>query len=177
MVEGFVDGVPYSARAYVENPVLFGASLYSVSYVKSTRRPVEDIFAFLLEHKEELDSLDIVVGDERTKATLRRIISEQVEGIYLTSSVPTLLEISDEKAGKATALAFLADYLQIPQETTVAFGNAENDIDMICWAGIGVAVENSPEEVRCAADEITRTNDADGVARWIERKQLADSHI
>ena len=61
MVEGFVDGVPYSARAYVENPVLFGASLYSVSYVKSTRRPVEDIFAFLLEHKEELDSLDIVV--------------------------------------------------------------------------------------------------------------------
>ena len=68
MVEGFVDGVPYSARAYVENPVLFGASLYSVSYVKSTRRPVEDIFAFLLEHKEELDSLDIVVGDERTKA-------------------------------------------------------------------------------------------------------------
>mgnify|MGYP001651453570 FL=1 len=177
MVEGFVDGVPYSARAYVENPVLFGASLYSVSYVKRTRRPVEDIFAFLLEHKEELDSLDIVVGDERTKATLRRIISEQVEGIYLTSSVPTLLEISNEKAGKATALAFLADYLQIPQEATVAFGNAENDIDMICWAGIGVAVENSPEEVRRAADEITRTNDADGVARWIERKQLADSHI
>ncbi len=177
MVEGFVDGVSYSARAYVENPVLFGASLYSVSYVKSTRRPVEDIFAFLLEHKEELDSLDIVVGDERTKATLRRIISEQVEGIYLTSSVPTLLEISDEKAGKATALAFLADYLQIPQEATVAFGNAENDIDMICWAGVGVAVENSPEEVRRAADEITRTNDADGVARWIERKQLADSPI
>ena len=114
------------------------------------------------------------MGDERTKATLRRIISEQVEGIYLTSSVPTLLEISDEKAGKATALAFLADYLQIPQEATVAFGNAENDIDMICWAGVGVAVENSPEEVRRAADEITRTNDADGVARWIERKQLAD---
>ena len=127
--------------------------------------------------EEELDSLDIVVGDERTKATLRRIISEQVEGIYLTSSVPTLLEISDEKAGKATALAFLADYLQIPQEATVAFGNAENDIDMICWAGIGVAVENSPEEVRRAADEITRTNDADGVARWIERKHQAASHI
>ena len=37
MVEGFVDGVPYSARAYVENPVLFGASLYSVSYVPAAR--------------------------------------------------------------------------------------------------------------------------------------------
>ena len=48
---------------------------------------------------------------------------------------------------------------------------------MICWAGIGVAVENSPEEVRRAADEITRTNDADGVARWIERKHQAASHI
>ena len=177
MVEGFVDGVPYSARAYVENPILFGASLYSVPYVKSTRRPVEDIFAFLLEHKEELDSLDIIVGDARTKTTLRKLVTEQVQGIYLTSSVPTLLEIADEKAGKAAALAFLAKHLQIPQEATVAFGNAENDIDMICWAGIGVAVENSPEEVRRAADEITETNDADGVARWIERKQRSDSRI
>ena len=177
MVEGFVNGVPYSARAYVENPISFGASLYSVPYVKSTRRPVEDIFAFLLEHKEELDSLDIIVGDARTKATLRKLVTEQVQGIYLTSSVPTLLEIADEKAGKAAALAFLAEYLQIPQKATVAFGNAENDIDMICWAGIGVAVENSPEEVRRAADEITETNDADGVARWIERKQRSDSRI
>ena len=177
MVEGFVDGVPYSARAYVENPISFGASLYSVPYVKSTRRPVEDIFAFLLEHKEELDSLDIIVGDARTKANLRNIVSEQVQGIYLTSSVPTLLEIADEKAGKAAALAFLAEYWQIPQEATVAFGNAENDIDMICWAGIGVAVENSPEEVRRVADELTETNDADGVARWIERKQRSDSRI
>ena len=117
--------------------------------------------------------MHIVVASGRSFASL----PEQVTGIYLTSSVPTLLEIADEKAGKAAALAFLADYLQIPQEAIVAFGNAENDIDMICWAGIGVAVENSPEEVRRAADEITSTNDEDGVARWIARKQLSDSRI
>lgn len=167
--EGFVDGVPYAERSYVENPVHFGASLYSVPYVKRTRRPVEDIYAFLWEHGDELDSLDLIVGDARTKAELRRRILSEAPGVYLTSSVPTLLEASDERAGKAAGLSFLAGYLGVAQEETVAFGNEENDVDMMRWAGIGVAVENAPAGVRAAADQITGTNDADGVGMWLER--------
>lgn len=169
MVEGFVDGVPYSQRDYIEDPMAFGASAWSVDYVKRTRRPVEDIFTFLLEHGEELDSLDLITGDMEQKALLRSWILDEVGHIYLTSSVATLLEVSDSHAGKASGLRFLAEYLNIPQEETAAFGNAENDVDMMQWAGVGVAVANSPEEVRCAADEVTESNDEDGVGRWLWR--------
>ena len=63
----------------------------------------------------------------------------------------------------------LADKLGICQEEIVAFGNAENDMDMLRWAGIGVAVANSPEHVCQAADEVTESNEEDGVGRWIYR--------
>lgn len=169
MVEGFVDGIPYSRQDYVEDPMRFGASAYSVDYVKRTRRPVEDIFAFLTEHEEELDSFDLITGDMELKEKLREKIIREVPEIYLTSSVATLLEISDVHAGKASGLQFLTEYLGIRREETAAFGNAENDADMMRWAGIGVAVANAPEDVRMAADEVTESNDEDGVGRWIMR--------
>lgn len=169
MVEGFVDGIPYSQRDYVEDPMRFGASDYSVSYVKRTRRPVEDIFAFLREHGEELDSLDLITGDMELKARLRERITAEVEDVYLTSSVATLLELSDAHAGKASGLRFLAEYLGVSREETAAFGNAENDVDMMQWAGTGVAVANSPADVCAAADQVVPSNDEDGVGWWIRR--------
>lgn len=172
MVEGFVDGIPYSQKEYVEDPMRFGASAYSVPYVKRTRRPVADIFAFLLSNEEELDSLDLITGDMEQKAMLRNRIEDEVEDIYLTSSVPTLLEISDVHAGKASGLRFLAEYLGIRKEETAAFGNAENDVDMMIWGGTGVAVANAPSDVCAAADEVTESNDEDGVGLWIERHIL-----
>lgn len=174
MAEGFVSGIPYSQWDYVEDPMRFGASAYSVPYVKRTRKPVENIFEFLLSHEEELDSLDLITGDMEQKAMLRNYIENEVKDIYLTSSVPTLLEISDIHAGKASGLKFLAEYLGIRQEETAAFGNAENDEDMILWAGTGVAVANAPEDVCMSADEVTESNDEDGVGRWIQRNILKE---
>lgn len=169
MVEGFVDGVPYSQRDYVEDPMRFGASAWSANYVRRTRHPVENIYAFLREHGEELDSLDLITGDMELKAKLRDQIKAEVEDIYMTASVPTLLEISDAHAGKASGLCFLAEYLGVDRQETAAFGNAENDVDMMQWAGIGVAVANAPEDVRAAADEVVPSNDEDGVGWWIRK--------
>ena len=55
--EAFVDGVAYGGREYVEHPEAFGVPERNVAYVQSTRKPVDDIIAFLSEHEEELDSL------------------------------------------------------------------------------------------------------------------------
>ena len=43
------------------------------------------------------------------------------------------------------------------------------DLDMMAWAGRGVAVANAPEDVRAQADEVTASNDEDGVGHWIRR--------
>lgn len=169
MVEGFLDGVPYSQRDYVEDPVRFGANPEAVPYVRRTRRPVEDIDSFLRFHKEELESLDLIIGNRAEKETLRRRIQREVADIYLTSAVPMLLEVSDSHGGKASGLRYLAGRLGIERSEVAAFGNAENDLDMMIWAGRGIAVANAPEDVRRQADEETESNDEDGVGRWIRR--------
>ncbi len=169
MVEGFLDGVPYSQCDYVEDPVRFGANPEAVAYVRQTRRPVEDIYSFLRLHKEELESLDLITGIRQKKEALRTRILRDVKDIYLTSAVPMLLEVSDSHGGKASGLEFLAGCMNIARSEVAAFGNAENDLDMMAWAGRGIAVANSPENVRILADEVIESNDEDGVGRWIRR--------
>ena len=169
MVEGFLNGIPYAGRDYVEHPEKFGVGFRAAAYVRRTRQPVEDIFSFLRLHGGELESLDLITVDPEKKEQLRTRIQREVREIYLTSATPMLLEISDVRGGKASGLRFLAEYLGIQRQETAAFGNAENDLDMMAWAGHGVAVANAPEDVRILADEVTASNDEDGVGRWIRR--------
>jgi Cof subfamily protein (haloacid dehalogenase superfamily) len=68
------------------------------------------------------------------------------------TSMPTYLEFTTIESDKAQALAFLCRQLGIPQEQTVAVGDGRNDVSMISWAGLGVAVEGSEPEVIAAAD-------------------------
>jgi hydroxymethylpyrimidine pyrophosphatase-like HAD family hydrolase len=68
------------------------------------------------------------------------------------TSMPTYLEFTTIESDKAQALAFLCKQLGIAQEQTVAVGDGRNDVSMISWAGLGVAVEGSEPEVIAAAD-------------------------
>ena len=85
------------------------------------------------------------------------------------SSADGLLEISASGISKASGLASLADEHGVEAADVVAFGDMPNDLPMLAWAGHGVAVENAHAEVLAAADEVTRSNDDDGVAVVLER--------
>ncbi len=69
---------------------------------------------------------------------------------------------------KALGVAFVADFYDIAQSQTIAFGDSENDIEMILHAGLGVAMGNAPAEIRSIAQLAAPPNDEDGVARVIE---------
>lgn len=77
------------------------------------------------------------------------------------------LEMVPKDAGKGRALAEVATRMGIPREAVVAIGDAENDIDMLTWAGLGVAMGQSPPAVRAAADLVTASVEEDGAARAI----------
>jgi len=79
-----------------------------------------------------------------------------------------MIEIVPPGAGKHQGLAWLADHLDIPQANVVAFGDGQNDLSMLAWAGTGVAMGQAPDNVHAHADEGTASVDADGVAEWIE---------
>lgn len=63
----------------------------------------------------------------------------------------------------------VAQFYGVPASDVVAFGDMPNDIEMLQWAGLGVAMGNADERVKVAADEITTSNDDFGVARVLER--------
>lgn len=71
-------------------------------------------------------------------------------------------------AGKAHMIQMLAEHLGISMEQVVAFGDDENDIEMLQVCGIGVAVANALPEVKAAADTVTLSNEQDGVAHFLE---------
>lgn len=168
--EAFVDGKPYAEKAYVEDPVRFGAMPQSISYIQGTREPVEEMKEFIRTHKNELDCVDIVVKSEKLKMELWKTLKKNIRNVYITSSVRQLLEISDVHAGKDAAVRFLLEELGLEREQLAAFGDGHNDAGMLKFAGIGFAVENASPECRDAADRIVSSNDADGVAegiRWL----------
>ena len=70
--------------------------------------------------------------------------------------------------GRATVERLLVES-DISAASVVAFGDMPNDLELIRWAGLGVAVANADPRLKAAADEITASNDDDGVALVIER--------
>lgn len=89
-------------------------------------------------------------------------------------SVPQLVEIAHADAGKANGIRFLAKRCGISLEQVMACGNADNDAEMLRDAGMGVAVANAMESCLAAADDITDSNDEDGVAKAVERFVLSE---
>jgi Cof subfamily protein (haloacid dehalogenase superfamily) len=73
------------------------------------------------------------------------------------------LDVTHQLATKGNALQELAHSLNIPREEVLAIGNYYNDITMLEYAGLGVAMENSPDAVKAAADEVTTSNNEEGV--------------
>lgn len=165
--EAFIKGQAYAGIEYINDPVRFGASCQAVDYVKRTRMMIEDIRTFIMEHSAELNSMDIIVKDQDLKRQAWRLLEEQIEDIYITSSIDQLIEISDQNAGKHSGLKFVAEHLGISDKETAAFGDGDNDADMLQAAGIGIAVANGSKKCLDAADLVVSRHDADGVAEGI----------
>ncbi|KAI9266499.1 HAD-like domain-containing protein [Phascolomyces articulosus] len=89
--------------------------------------------------------------------------------IYPTFSSMYFVEVSAAGVSKATAIQYLCDKLDISKEQVIAFGDMPNDIEMIKFAGIGVAMGNAHEEVKAIADTVTVNNIDDGVAVVLEK--------
>lgn len=167
--ETFIDGQAYGQKEYVEDPVRFGASPMAIPYIQSTRKPVTNIRDFLLNHKEQIESIDVVVKNEKLKKKLWKVFEENISDIYVTSSVQQLLEISYQKSGKHSGAAYILEHLGLSREGLAAFGDGDNDAELLRFAEVGIAMENASVACKEAADAITLSNDADGVAYGIEK--------
>jgi len=79
------------------------------------------------------------------------------------------VEVTAAGVNKAAGLAEVAAEHGIDAADVIAFGDYPNDVPMLAWAGPGVAVANAHAEVLAIADEVTASNDEDGVAIVLEQ--------
>lgn len=87
----------------------------------------------------------------------------------VSSSHSLNIEVNPHGISKAYGLQVVCDYLNIAKHEVVTMGDGENDIEMLRWAGLGIAMANASKEVKDAADYVTDTCDANGAANAIEK--------
>ena len=88
--------------------------------------------------------------------------------LHITRSLPHFCEILHPEGGKHKALEWLCVHLGIRQDETVAFGNGYNDVDMLRWSGLGVAIGGAVPEVLEVADMVAPPLEEDGAAQVLE---------
>jgi len=93
--------------------------------------------------------------------------------LYMVMANDGLLMIMNKEATKSKALSAVSDYWGINLPDIVAFGDDLNDIDMLSIAGVSIATSNAFDEVKAVADHICKSNDDDGVAKWLEENVLS----
>ncbi len=92
------------------------------------------------------------------------------EALHITTSVPIFLEATQSGVNKGSAIDYIATkLLGISAVNVLAIGDNFNDVEMIDYAGIGVAMGNAPDDVRAIADWVAPHIEADGVAAAIEK--------
>lgn len=128
--------------------------------------PIGDLGKFL---KKEPVKMIIINEPERINK-LKDIFNEMLGGeVQITISKPSYLEFTHIEATKGKAIEHLCSMYDIEKSEVIAIGDSYNDISMIEYAGLGVAMDNSPDIVKSVADFVTKSNDEDGVAFVIDK--------
>jgi len=115
-----------------------------------------------------------IYSEDQDKLKKLKLKLMEIEGIEITSSAKENIEVLDSESTKGMALERLSASMGITPEEIVAVGDHLNDISMIEFAGLGVAMGNGEEEVLKVADWITRSNEEEGFSHMIKMKVLEE---
>lgn len=88
-----------------------------------------------------------------------------------------IIEVMRKGMNKAAALKQVADYYHIPQERIIAFGDESNDLEMIDYAGVGVAMGNAIDELKAIANFTTDTNEQEGILNFLKNYLKTEEFI
>ncbi len=127
-----------------------------------------------------IESVEELVAEPVTRVIIRDPSSSAEEFVELAAQLglqgtnyyvgyTAWLDLAPEGVSKASALAEVAESLGVAQADVLAIGDGRNDVEMLAWAGRGVAMGGAPLEVQSAADDVTETWERDGVAHELRR--------
>jgi len=162
-VEVFADGIGYVEKNQLDIIKEFYRGTNLESYFDVSRIPLNNINRFIANRNDDIAEISIMTQSIDIKNKIQKLLA-QFEGIKITSSVQTDLEINAKNAGKGLALLRLAKRLNIHNSQIMACGDSGNDIEMLQAATIAVAMGNANEELKKVADFVTLSNEENGVS-------------
>jgi Cof subfamily protein (haloacid dehalogenase superfamily) len=141
-----------------------------------TLRAVGDLPAFLAGGGGDREAMKIlIVGETARLQALQRRLQAQRLPVHSVFSEPFYLELLPDGCSKGIALEILARRFAVARSEIMAVGDNLNDLEMIQYAGVGVAMANAVEPLRAAADWVTASNEEDGlriaIERWVLREE------
>ena len=119
--------------------------------------------------KINIYKIEILSDDKEGIKYSKECIKQYSEYDFFNSIADNYLEVYRRSSTKAQGILKALEFLNIPIENSYAFGDGENDIEMLSTVGMGIAMGNAREKVKESADKITETVHNDGVAVGIER--------
>jgi Cof subfamily protein (haloacid dehalogenase superfamily) len=166
---GFILGEGYSPNVYVSDELYVAevseAAREYAEFQHLEVHPVGDLLDWLSQAPTKL----VCVGDPAAlDGVERRAKAHFGARMYISKSLPYFLEFAAPGVTKGAGLDFLAQHMGFTREQTVAFGDGENDVELVEWADYGIAVENAHDRVKAVADWIAPSAREEGVAQVID---------
>jgi Cof subfamily protein (haloacid dehalogenase superfamily) len=173
---GVLNGEGFSLNCYVDDELYVaevtpGARRYA-EFQNLELHPVGNLLSWLRRPPTKL----VVIDDPHVLDDLETRMKSHFDGrLYISKSLPYFLEFASPDVTKGAGLEFVSNRLGFSAEGTVAFGDGENDVELLEWAGYGVAVENAHARVKAVADFVCPRVDDEGVAQVLEAYLSLDS--
>ena len=168
ITEYFIEGKAYIAKNVYDDLTPFDLTESHVTYIKNSRTPVENFWEEMKKNNSILENINLVFKDME----LRKEIWDRLKALGLasvTAATTKNIEITSLYATKAKALEKLCEVLRFERENVLAMGDGDNDMPMIEFAGIGVAMANGEEHIKQAADIIADDCNDFGAAKILEQ--------
>lgn len=163
-----LEAVDHTPNCYVDDELYVARHTdRSRAYADFQHIPVTEVGS-LTEWLERPPTKLVAIGEPRRIAELRDDLRRRFDGsLHVTTSLPHFLELGDPGVSKATGAQFVADHLGFSRERTVAFGDGENDAELLQWSGYGVAVGDSHPAALAQARWTVPGPEVEGVAQVI----------
>ena len=137
----------------------------------TTAQPIEGDFDERLQ-AGELPNKILIMADPADCEQAERELAADFPMFHVVRSAPFLLEIMDRSVSKATGIRVMLDHFGLTAAESLSFGDNYNDLEMLRYTGMSVAMGNAPEPVKAAATEVTASNVEDGIYQYLVRNGL-----
>ncbi|WP_239953297.1 sugar-phosphatase [Pantoea sp. Z09] len=147
-------------------------SEYTIHEASLTGIPVRYRAVEEMDRATRFPKLMMIDKPDLLDAAIQRLPAKAQQNYTILKSAPYYLEILDRRVNKGQGVKMLAEKLGLARDEVMAIGDQENDLAMIEYAGMGVAMGNAIDSVKHIAQFVTKTNMEDGVAHAIEELVL-----